>query len=374
MKLLSHMPGTPVQYHPDGSWAQIEAQWSNIPGAPPLSFLVRHDPSIYAGKGREKELKIVQNSLSVFRGIDKRKDVRNYFNGMNFVIAFALEPQFVKQDPRQAIILDLAEALQGVILLSWTAMDANCHTILDVDGKSDPKAKLPFLTQEKEEPPGLGKIRNRLTLMIYLVERSFMENDDDVENENWRRQSLESVLWTPPWAMAEPWEREALETPVGKLDPKIRWKLSWYAEGAIFLAWSLNLAQLPAYDSQVDPNVLMDLLPKLMSADPLPEPRSLREVHDAAFQMLAIHWRVREFHARRNPIDFAAVAQKAWCGPMDLSMARIMEKDLMIGDRPIAKAEERLCACTNGNMEERRRTAHWLLGREPVYSKNSTST
>jgi hypothetical protein len=140
------------------------------------------------------------------------------------------------------------------------------------------------------------------------------------------------------------------------------------------IAWALGLVELPAYDEQVDVQKLYEIADRLSQDGVDTEKRSPAEIAQLSFQMLAIHWRIRQFSLDKKPMDFVAFAPKAWCGPMDLGLARIIDNDLAIGSCPIGKAAESAWKCAGGIMEERRKAIHWVLGHDPVYSENDTST
>ena len=176
------------------------------------------------------------------------------------------------------------------------------------------------------------------------------------------------------WETAEPWEVEALETPVDALPEKLQWKLPWQSEGAIILAWALKLAELPAYDQEVQVGGLYEIAQTAENGQLTPELRSLEELEELSSQMLAIHWRIRQFSLDGKAMDFVAFAPTAWCGPMDLSLARLKNNDLELHGQAIADSSPESLQRTGGIMEERRKALHWVLGHHPVYSQNDTST
>lgn len=223
-------------------------------------------------------------------------------------------------------------------------------------------------------PPTQEHIRARLLLMVGLAERGFMEIEPTDEPDKPRQALVQELRDAAAWDTAEPWERQALECPVGTLDEKLQWKLPWQTEGAIVLAWSLQIAELPAYDQQVQEDDLLAARDRLMAGGMLPGVRTKSEIDQLAFQMLAIHWRLRQFYLERQAMDFAEYAPRAWCGPMDLSLARLIGGDLAVGGVPLAAASEESWLSAIGIMEERRKAVHWLLGHNPVYSENDTGT
>jgi hypothetical protein len=140
------------------------------------------------------------------------------------------------------------------------------------------------------------------------------------------------------------------------------------------LAWALELAELPSYDQQVDVHELYKVAEHLEASESPPSLRPRSDLEQLAFQMLAIHWRLTEFSVTPKAMDFEEYAPRAWCGAMDLSLARLVDHDLAVRGVPLSQASEEAWKIASGIMEERRRAIHWLLGHDPVYSENDTST
>ena len=95
-----------------------------------------------------------------------------------------------------------------------------------------------------------------------------------------------------------------ITTPVGSLSQQASLDCIWRLEGLAVLAWSLGLYELPRYDDLVDVD---DLFPAIGFLKPdqgrtlvdeatLRAPEELSELSD---QILAFHWRMRDFSLRQ---------------------------------------------------------------------------
>ncbi|HEY1050229.1 MAG TPA: DUF4272 domain-containing protein, partial [Prosthecobacter sp.] len=276
----------------------------------------------------------------------------------------------------------------GVIFLPGLLLDAEGRVLISAEGDPDPDARLPAhepkegLTVESDddkdpppqagEPPAMARVASRLTLMGALMTRGIMEQNP--EHETQRQEMVEGLRGTDAWREGEPAEIAELETPVGELPEKSAWRLPWQSEGAAVLAWALGLMDLPPYDEQVDLDALFAMIRGLEDGTCQPELRPLDELDALSFQMLAIHWRLRQFQVEPKAMDLVDYAPRAWCGPMDLSLARLAGRDLEVEGVPLNEATEEAWKTTAGIMQERRMAIHWLLGHASVYSENDTST
>lgn len=389
--LLELMPEAAVERNPDGIWTRVTGTWKRgwLKGS--LQLDVRHDPSYYGGEGWGDQLAGMTRYLQDFSAAKGRSDVFGYLPGLAFAVSFVLTPgSLPKEDPRQEIIHKIARLVEGVIFLPGMLLDAEGHVLISARGDSDPEAKLPAhepmaaLSQPKEsgnlaeeakhaEPPAEDRVMARLVLLGALASRGIMESHPELEPQ--RQEMVADLQDSNAWREGEPLEIAELETPVGSLSQKSAWRLPWMAEGAAVLAWSLGLMELPAYDEEVNVDQLFALISDMEHSERKPELRGLDEIDTLSFQMLAIHWRLRQFEVEPKAMDFKAYARRAWCGPMDLSLARLSaSNDLEIAGLPLAEAPEEAWKRASGIMHERRMALHWLLGHAAVYSENDTST
>lgn len=392
LKMLQDLlPEAVVEKNDKGVWTRVSGTWKRGWMKNSLQLDVRHDPSYYGGEGWRDQLAGLSHYLQEFASAKRRSDVFGYLPGVDFAISLVLTPgSLPEDDPRQEIIHKIARLVDGVIFLPGMLLDAEGHVLISAQGEHDPEAKLPAhesmaaLTQPKSkadaaaavtpgEPPAEERVVARLVLMTALAKRGFMNFQP--ESEPARREMVEELRGSDAWREAEPLEIEELETPVGALVGKSAWRLPWMAEGAAVLAWALGLMELPPYDDEVIMEDLVAVVSDLEDGTRKPELRTLDELDTLSFQMLAIHWRLREFETDPKAMDFKAYAKRAWCGPMDLSLARLSgDNDLEVAGKTLAEADEESWTRASGIMHERRLATHWLLGHAAVYSENDTST
>lgn len=383
------LPEAAIQTDDTGGWTSAKGTWKRGWLKSALHLEVRHDPSYYSGEGWSKQLSGMAGYFSRFPSAKKRPEAFGYLPGLTFAVSFMLSPGAVADDPRQEVIHQIARLLDGVIFLPGLLLDAEGRVLIAAEGDADPEATLPMhepkegLTVESGdekaappqagEPPAEARVVSRLILMTALAKRGFMESLPGPEPA--RQEMVAEVRGSDAWREAEPLEIEELEAPVGTLAGKSAWRLPWMAEGAAVLAWSLGLMKLPAYDEEVIMDDLVAAVSAMEDGTRRPELRPLDEIDALSFQMLAIHWRLRQFETEAAAMDFKAYAPRAWCGPMDLSLARLSENnDLEVAGQTLAEASEEAWKRASGIMHERRMAAHWLLGHAAVYSENDTST
>lgn len=390
-KLKELLPEAEVTQHPDGHWSKIKGTWKRGWLKKALTLTVNHDPTYYAGPGWHTQVDGMAGYFSKFPDAKRRQDLFSYLPGLSFALSFILDPDPVDEDPRQAVIFEMVQFLDGVIFLPGCLLDSHGRPIVAADGESDPEAALPAHEPAAHheggeptarvggaedavgEPPDAERVISRLILLASLVERGLLETESPRQAERLRQEMVEG-LHESVASEAEEWEVHALHTPIGGLDEKLKWKLPWLSEGAMVLAWSLELTELPAYDVQVDTKALHEIAKKVARAQPGPALRPAFDIQTLAFQMLAIHWRLRQFYLKGEPMDFVAYAPKAWCGPMDLSLARLADNDLEVRGKPLSRSSEEAWKTAAGIMEERRTAINWLMGHHPIYSETDTST
>ncbi len=388
-RLRALMPETEVEFHADGQWSRVRGVWKRGWLKKALTMTVNHDPDYYRGAEWETLLAGMASYFMRFSEASRRPDLFEYVPGLTFAINFTLDPDPVDDDPRQAVIFEMAQTLGGVIFLPGCLLDGQGRTIAATDGETDENAELPPHTVVERtvrsgppapdskdrpwEPPSVERVALRFQWMAAMVWRGFAESEtetDRVAKEETLKQ-MRSRRGSAARLEGEEWEIRALETPVGKLDEGTVAKLQGLSEGAMVLAWALNLAQLPPYDVQVDPeNLYRHVLRAGQETVSLREPS---EIQALDFQMLAIHWRLSQLRGGHKPMDFAAYAPKAWCGPMDLTLARLQNNDLEVGGKPVSECAEKAIRITTGILQERRQATHWLMGQDPVYSANAAS-
>lgn len=392
-RLRELIPNAIVATEPDGHWTKLTGIWKRgfLKGS--LLLTVNHDPGYYAGENWPVQLNGMANYFRTFPGSEQRPDLFGYIPGLTFALSFILDPDPVENDPRIAVIFEMVQQLDGVIFLPTGLLDREGRPIVAADGEADPQAELPYhvpaftdteQTPEEEgeaesaaELPDECRVLTRFLVLTALMERGFLEKEQQhgpEAAEDYRAVMVQGLHDVGAWDECESWEAEALEAPLGTLEEKLCWKLPWLSEGAAVLAWALGEAELPSYDQQVDVQSLYDIRDALMTSDTLSPVRPLEELQTLSHQMLAVHWRLRQFQVEPKAMDFVEYAPRAWCGPMDLGLARLIDNDLEVNGVPLSEAPEEAWKCASSILEERRMAIHWLLGEAAVYSENDTST
>lgn len=230
-------------------------------------------------------------------------------------------------------------------------------------------------------PPSATRVVRRALTLAALSYRAWLEQAAvAAESESRRRELIEWFDWLQIRDELEEDEALFLFVPVGKPRPRDTINFSWRIEGASVLAWALGRFELPAHDEETDPDSLNRSLGVLEChiaehfGSPMLRPED--EIGQLAAQMLAVHWRLREFyHISRTPIDFVKWGRESYLGQWaDVTGIRLIDGDLAIRTDPIAKAPlSEVERCMSVALE-RHQAVNWLMGYDPVYSEVATTT
>lgn len=383
-QLTKLAPNIKVTRRSDSVWQKAEIEIKRGWFKKPLTMQVNHDPDYYTGDGWQAQLSGMQGYFGTFTGAEQRPDLFTYLPHLNFAFNFILDPEPAEGDPRWDIVFKMAEVVQGVVFLPGQLLDSAGRVILSQEGDHDPEAQVPavkgvntepLIQNESDDcvdPPTLERVVRRFILLSRMAMRGFMETDPSAEPA--RQDMVQHLKSHGTWSEAELWEIRAMETRIGSLPEKDQWSLTWKTEGALVLAWSLGLTALPEYDQEGNIQDLRSITQAIEDGTATLALRSRAEMEKLDAQLLAIHWRVRQFYTKREAMDFAAFAPTAWFGPLDLSLARLTNNDLDIHGFPISECDEESWRRVSGIMEERRKALNWLLGGSAIYSECDTST
>jgi hypothetical protein len=102
--------------------------------------------------------------------------------------------------------------------------------------------------------------------------------------------------------------------------------------------------------------------------------RGALDLRTAADQIMAVHWRLREFELARTSLDFGQLARDWWFGPVDLAGIPLADNDLALGGRPILFADDALRQRCHAAIQARHRAINWLCGHHTLFSRVDTST
>ena len=180
-------------------------------------------------------------------------------------------------------------------------------------------------------------------------------------------------------AECETGEWEALNTPAGELEEQATIDSIWRMEGLGVLGWALNLVEFQDYDALFDfDEVLpaMGFLKKDLGLALIEEAalRSEGELSERGEQIIAVHWRLRDYSLRPVSMNFIEFCKTCWFGPIDSGWATTIEGDLALGGLPISAAAGDVVARGASSALERHVAINWLRGWSMVYSETDTST
>jgi hypothetical protein len=225
--------------------------------------------------------------------------------------------------------------------------------------------------------PIADRVAARAVVIAVVSCRGFVDADASLGGNFWNRvRDWFSALGLD--GELECSEQALIAKPLGSLARQEQVDAMWLCESMTVLAWALGRYPMPPYDQQIVAAEVADTLGLLKPyAETVLAKPSLRPVSELAALgdgIFAVHWRLVEFRVTQQPIDFPAIAENAWWGPMSLALARLIDGDLAIGSTRIDKTEERLCDQCLSIVRERHRAVNWLLGKCEVFSEVDTST
>jgi hypothetical protein len=223
----------------------------------------------------------------------------------------------------------------------------------------------PTANHQDQVPPSPRRAARRALVLLASATRGELEH---LEASAAAAERCRLVAWLETHKLLdelEPDEAHQLTAPVGALDPGLARACTWRFEAAAVLAWALQLVDLPPYHQQIDGALLAERLAFLR--DELPPPLShpeLRSPHAIAClreHLFTVHWRLREWSLRGEPIDFRAVADRVTFGPLRLDDVQLHDGDLALRGVPIGKADDRVIAECLSIAHERHLAINWLI-------------
>jgi hypothetical protein len=252
-----------------------------------------------------------------------------------------------------------------------------------VDARMTDEDRTPPGGADEEEgelrPPSAERVARRALVLAAVVCRSAIEGDAGNAEAEAFRQSV--LAWTETIGIApemESDEMKLLRTPLGGLTSRERIDGTWRAEGLAVLGWALGRSELPPYDVGADPLAVADALGFREAANETvladARLRAPEELVALADELLALHWRLRQYSLDGKAIDFKSTAAKAWFGPLPIARLRLAEGDLELRGVPIFRAPEALWREAMSIASERQQAANWLMGQDEIYSEVTTDT
>jgi hypothetical protein len=234
-------------------------------------------------------------------------------------------------------------------------------------------------SDEEEEltPPDPARVAARALVMSMVTCRAFIEKDAREAGQFWSG----ALQWFQQLGLEqelEPWEREAIETPLGRLEQQQMIDAQWSIEGLAVIAWALDRHPLPPYDEAVVAskvaNSLGFLAPREETVLTAPRLRPDAEIDALCDSLFTLHWRLRDFRLNPHAMNLEEFTKTAWFGPLSLDGLRLAEGDLAVGDVPISKAPPEEARWLLSIAQERHRAVNWLIGESTIYSETATST
>jgi len=363
-----------------------------------------HDAEYYDGDGWPRQVLGMQGYFSQFPDSPRKPEVLQAIGALRFALSVPTDDLDIESDDdRLAVLYAVCEHLDGVIFTPSALRDSQGRVLIGADGECDPEAVLPTARASDlpavdddeysvefngdEEPlddpvpPAPERVAQRALALTAVAARATLELDaPQMDDPEFHRQRL--LKWIGELGIGdelEPDEWEVLQRPVGRLEQQSFVNAMWRVEGLGVLAWALQRYELPADDELVTPPDLYQSM-RLFKADEareiLEEPnlRPIEELDEMAIHLLMLHWRVRDFSLRPEPMDFVAFSKKSWLGEFDISRFRILDNDLAIGNAAIADAPADEVGRVQSLAMERHLAINWLMGDAELYSDVDTST
>ena len=248
-------------------WTEID-----IPFGDGTRLALLHDRSYYTGPGWARQKAGMQGYFSRFPLGDREKQTMSTIGTFQFSLATRFDPDDEPiGDPRLVFLSSLAEWLDAVFFSPSGLRDARFRVLVSADGEVDADATWPVIgitvtatrygeapadaeDEWESEPPTAERAARRAVALVVLAARAVLERDfgkrDTIPDEH-----RDLRAWADEVGLAdefEPWEREAIDTPLGKLTPQTAINAMWRIEGLEVLAWALGLKELPRYDTMSD--------------------------------------------------------------------------------------------------------------------------
>lgn len=227
--------------------------------------------------------------------------------------------------------------------------------------------------------PGARRVHERALALASIACRASLEQDaGDPEAESTCLRLRGWLDATGLQGALEPGEAELVATPLGQLTRTSAIDASWRAEGLYVLAWALDMQPQLAHDRLVDPVAAASAVGFLDHApftlEPVPQLRGERALDTFAARQLALHWRLRDWQLRPEPMDFAAFVRECTWASLDVDEGALLDGDLAIDGARIDQADDAMLQRCLSIAGERHQAANWLLGGDPLYSNVDTST
>lgn len=391
---------------PDEAWTEAIARFAAE--GEPLTIKISHNPDYYSEPGWSRQMAGMRGYFEGFPDSDRKPKVMLLTTTFRFALGTMLEPDIrSNDDPRIGLLSAMADIVDGVLFTPGALRDAYGRILLSADGPDDehPDAEWPRVvgevdftsepgtamhemsrpkSPEEDEPsadaPSAKRVARRAMAMTALTARAILEQD--ATNPDYPPLHQKVLRWVDDFALDQELEPDELATvrkPLGQLEPQEQTNATWRLEGLVVLAWALGRFEIPPHDELVDFNPMwgsLGFLDRDTSNELLsdPELRPREDILTLRNRLFALHWRMRNFHIRPEPMNFVEFAETCWFGPLDISGLPIVEGDLALQGVRIDRAPRQAFATAHSAAQERHQAANWLREGPEAYSEASVAT
>jgi hypothetical protein len=221
-----------------------------------------------------------------------------------------------------------------------------------------------------------GSVYSMALGQCYLACRAMIDGDPDPSAQELAGQILPLTRETGIYQAYEPAELRLLNAPWGTLPRRDRVALSWAVEGVAVMAWALGKAPLPPFDTRCEGAPVGSALglfqhesPEVVHAATLRD-RSEIEMHALTYEILS--WRLQQFLACRQRIDFASRLKSSNSPLAIVGAVALLEGDLAVDGAPLLEVSEERLSEVSTIVRERHKAFRWLLGHEKNYAPAAT--
>jgi len=236
--------------------------------------------------------------------------------------------------------------------------------------------------REQVRPPTPQRVARRALVLGAIAARASVERTPQAPATSAFRERL--LSWLNAAGLvdeAEPNEWSMLTADLGSWQDRQVIDASWKVEAAAVLSWALGRAELPRHDVRATPMQVVGPLEfmsvqgtqRITSAATLRQDVELYHTYNRLWQ---IHWRLAEYGVKGGQVDLREMESRHdWWGQLDIPKnALSRDGDLVVGGRPLSKADPREIAACNSIAVERHHGANWVIGTESLYSAISMDT
>jgi hypothetical protein len=403
-RLRELVPSAQIDGSDDG-WRKAVAVF----GERKLTFT--YDPAYCSEPSWSQQMNGMRGYFSRFPRTDRQSKVLLLTTSFRISIGTLFDPDFEPDgDPRLDLVYEIAESLDGVLFTPSSLRDARGRILISTGGEEDedPDAVWPKVLgevplsdprgaamHEESRPnpveadddavfaPEPDRVARRALALTALTTRAILEQEVGTPEADETYRDL--LAWIDEIGIGdefEPDEWAVLQRPTGqlsKLDPRGHLNSTWRLEGLVVLAWALGRFEIPPHDELVEVNPLWQSLgvfdadaSRLLLVEPTLRPRE--EIEALRRRLFALHWRLRNFHLNRKPMDFAEFARSCWFGPLEIAGLPLVDDDLAIGGDRIDRTPRDAFTSAHSAAQERHQAVNWLLRGPDRYSEASVAT